>query len=446
MMGFYALYRLLWRPMILGFYVLFAGMTLLVLSVVSTEFHAAPEVRRLNLFTLIIPAFSGLFVGQRVGEIQYTLYSWTLPGMRRLLVSSIHLTGIATAVVTILVYDWLGGSVPLAPILMSGLLWYAMAYIVGTYEFLDGPSRLDRSSASMLLPIFLFVIIAYCIDAMVELYAAQPVLCSILTLAGALFYLNRGFAAGTARRKSLVSMPTFDRGAFGSWELPTYSWPRKATRVWRHAAPITGTVEWIRAGRYEIDCRTRIGWVNTAILYSVGVMVASAVMVWFAGPEITGVPVVVPVIMVLSVFHQSPYVQKGWAYPLSRAQLARLGYWSSLLHNFVYCGIMLVAFLVLDGLAGIYAGLDLARPIVLIFICIPVIQWVRLRYRYDQLWSYVVMALFIIGYSSLIPIWIDLGPRAFIGYEVGAVIALILLSQFLFHYKIEKYYKTADLV
>lgn len=105
-----------------------------------------------------------------------------------------------------------------------------------------------------------------------------------------------------------------------------------------------------------------------------------------------------------------------------------------------------MAFLVLDGLAGIYAGLDLARPIVLIFICIPVIQWVRLRYRYDQLWSYVVMALFVIGYSSLIPIWIDLGPRAFIGYEVGAVIALILLSQFLFRCKIERYYQTADLV
>ena len=445
-MGFYALYRLLWRPVILGLYVLFAGMTLLVLSVVSTEFHAAPEVRRLNLFTLIIPAFSGLFVGQRVGEIQYTLYSWTLPGMRRLIVSSVHLTGIATAVVTILVYDWLGGSVPLAPILMSGLLWYAMAYTVGTYEFLDVPSRFDRSSVAMLLTIIVFVIIAFWIDGMAELYAAQPVLCSILTLAGALFCLNRGFAAGTARRKSLVSMPTFHRSAYGSWELPTYSWPRKTTRVWRHAAPITGTVEWIRAGRYEIDCRNRIGWLNAAILNSVALMVASAVMVWFAGPEITGVPVVVPVIMVISVFQQSLYLQKGWVYPLSRAQLARLGYWSSLLHNFVYCGFMLVAFFVLEGLTAVYEGLNLVRPIVLIFICIPVIQWVRLRYRYDQLWSYVAMALFVIGYSILIPIWIDLGPRVFVGHEVGAVIALILLSQFLFRYKIERYFKTADLV
>ncbi|MCE2440572.1 MAG: hypothetical protein J4F39_14230 [Candidatus Latescibacteria bacterium] len=425
---------------------LYAGMILLVLSVVSTEFHAAPEVRRLNLFTLIMPALSGLFVGQRVGEIQYTLYSWTLPGMRRLLVSSVHLTGIATAVVTILVYDWLGGSVPLSPILMSGLLWYAMAYIVGTYEFLDAPSRLDRSSVTMILPIFLFVIIAYCIDGMAELYAAQPVLCSILTLPGALFCLNRGFAAGTARRKSLVSMPTFNRGAFGSWELATYSWRRKTTRIWRHAAPITGTVEWIRAGRYETDCRTRIGWLNTAILDSVGVMVVSAVMVWFSGPEITGVPVVVPIILVLSVFHRSLYVQKGWVYPLSRAQLARLAYWSSLLHNLVYCGIMLVAFFVLEGLAGIYAGLDLARPVILMFICIPVFQWVRLRYRYDQLWPYVVMALFVIGYSILIPKWIDLDPRAFIGFEVAAVIALVLLSQGLFRFKIGRYFTTADLV
>ena len=107
---------------------------------------------------------------------------------------------------------------------------------------------------------------------------------------------------------------------------------------------------------------------------------------------------------------------------------------------------MLLTFLLLDGLTGIFAGLDLARPVLLMFICNPVIQWVRFRNEQFKVSSYVILAVFIIGYSILITIWLDAGPRISFVYEAATVVVLILLSQALFRYKVNRYFRRGDLV
>lgn len=107
---------------------------------------------------------------------------------------------------------------------------------------------------------------------------------------------------------------------------------------------------------------------------------------------------------------------------------------------------MLLTFLLLDGLTGIFAGLDLARPLVLMFICNPVIQWVRFRNQQFKVSSYVILAVFIIGYSIMIAIWLESGPSISFSYEAATVASLILLSQALFRYKVNRYFKTGDLV
>lgn len=46
----------------------------------------------------------------------------------------------------------------------------------------------------------------------------------------------------------------------------------------------------------------------------------------------------------------------------------------------------------------------------------------------------------------MITIWLELGPGIPFAYECAAVAGLILLSQFLFRYKVNRYFKTGDLV
>ena len=77
-MGFYALYRLLWRPMILTFYLIFAGLIVGLLWAAGTKLPSLSEPGRLILITMALPSIAGVFVGQSVGEIQHTPLSWSI--------------------------------------------------------------------------------------------------------------------------------------------------------------------------------------------------------------------------------------------------------------------------------------------------------------------------------------------------------------------------------
>ena len=444
-MGFYALYRLLWRPVIIAFYVLLAGIILLVLSAAGTEFPSLPEPGRLILLTLAFSSLAGFFVGQSVGEIQHTPLSWSIPRIRRRLVSSVGFTGAVIAVLTTWAYDWLGGSAPIIPILTSGFLWYSLTFTIGTHEFIDAQSLRIRKSAVSFLAILIFVFGVLSINRITELYMSHPAICALVTLIVALLYLRRSFGVNAARGKSLVSMPLFHRFTFGTYQTAKLAARRNSRRRWKLTAPLTGLIDWIRAGEYENYGTVRLGLLGTAFLYSVCLLAFVAALVRIFEYQLHGV-VAVPVSLGIFMLQLSLYVQKGWLYPLSRPQLARLAYWSSLLHNALYCGIILLSFFLLEGLTGIFAGLDLSRPFLLMFICIPVIQWVRFRNEQFKVSSYVILALFLIGYSILNAIWLDVGPRISYAYEAAAVAGLILLSQGLFRYRVMTYYKKGDLV
>ncbi len=446
MMGFYALYRLLWRPVIIAFYVLLAGIILLVLSAAGTDFPSLPEPGRLILLTLAFSSLAGFFVGQSVGEIQHTPLSWSIPRIRRRLVSSVGFTGAVIAVLTTWAYHWMGGSAPIIPILTSGFLWYSLTFTIGTYEFLDARSLWIRKSAVSFLAILIFVFGVLSINRITELYMSQPAICALVTLIVALLYLRRSFGVNAARGKSLVSMPLFHRFTFGTYKTSKLAARRNSRRRWKLTAPLTGLIDWIRAGEYENYGTVRVGLVG-AFPHSVGFLVVVAVMVRIVGPDQVVGAVVTPVSVGLVMLQLSLYLKKGWLYPLSRVQLARLAYWSSLLHNALYCGIILLSFFLLEGLTGIFAGLDLSRPLLLMFICNPVIQWMRLRCVHMNISSYaILLAPFLIGYSILNAAWLGWVTDISFAYESAAVAGLILLSQGLFRYRVMTYYKKGDLV
>ena len=443
MIGIYALYRLLWRPLILAFYVIFAGLIVGLLWAAGTKLPSLSEPGRLILLTMALPALTGFFIGQSVGEIQHTPLSWSLPRMRRRLVGSVCLTGAFIAILTTWAYHWMGGFAPAVPILASCFLWYSLAFTIGTYEFVDAGSLRYRSSAVMYITILILVFGVLSINRITDYYIAQPVLCMLVTLLVAILYLKRIFAVGVTRDKSLVSMPVFHRYTFGPRQTARMTARRDSRRKWNRAAPLTGLNDWIRAGEYENYGIARVGWLGSAFLYSTVILSIVAVLIQSFGQAEA---VIVPITLGLWMLQLSLYVKTGWRYPLSRLELARLTYWCSLLHNALHCGIMLLTFLLLDGLTGIFAGLDLARPVLLMFICNPVIQWVRFRNEQFKVSSYVILAAFIIGYSILITMWLESGPSISFAYEAAAVAGLALLSQFLFRYKVKRYFKLGDLI
>ncbi len=444
-MGFYALYRLLWRPAIIALYVFLCGIIVLVVSSLDRAFPSLSGPGRLILLTMTLPSLAGFFVGQSVGEIQHTPLSWSLPRIRWRLVSSVCLTGAVIAVVTTCAYDWFGGTAPTIPILASCFLWYSLVFTIGTYEFIDARSIRIRKSAVLSITILILVFGVLSINRIADLYTSQPALCALVTLIGALLYLIHSFGVNAVRGKSLVSMPVFHRFTFGPYQTAKLAGRRDSRRRWKLTAPLTGPIDWILAGEYENFGRTRVGWLGVAVLNSSTVAVAAAGFVWILGEEQT-LSTVVTVNLAFGMYFLSLYLQKGWLYPLSRVQLAGLTYWSSLLHNGFHCGIMFLGICVLDALTGILTEIDFARPILLMFVCNPVIQWVRLRHVQLKVSSYVILAFFLIGYSILNPIWLDWGPDISFAYEVAAIAGLVLLSQSLFRYKIEMYFEKGDLV
>ena len=272
---------------------------------------------------------------------------------------------------------------------------------------------------------------------------AQPVLCTLAALIAAILYLKRSFIIGVTRNRSLDSMPVFHRYTYGPHETARLTARRDSRRKWNRAAPLTGLVDWIRAGEYENYGIVWAGWLGSAFLYSTVILAIVAVLIQLFGQAEA---VIVPITLGLWMLQLSLYVKTGWLYPLSRLELARLTYWCSLLHNALHCGMMLLMFLLLDGLTGIFAGFDLARPVLLMFICNPVIQWVRFRNEQTKVLSYVILAVFIICYSILITIWLESGPSISFAYEAAVVAVLILLSQYLFRCKIRQHFKFGDLV
>lgn len=441
-MGIYALYRLLWRPLILAFYLIFAGLIVGLLWAAGTKLPGLSEPGRLILITMALPSIAGVYVGQSVGEIQHTPLSWLLPRLRRLLFSSVCITGVAVSALTAWAYHWMGGFAPATPILASCFLWYSLAFTIGTYEFVNARTLRYRSSVVMYITILILGLGVLSINKITDYYIAQPVLCTLVTLIVAILYLKRTSAVGVTRDKSLVSMPVFHRYTFGPHQTARMAARRDSRRKWNRAAPLTGVVDWIRAGEYENYGIARAGWLGSAFLYSTVILATVAVLIQLFGHAEA---VIIPITLGLWMLQVSLYVKTGWLYPLSRLELARLTYWCSLLHNALHCGMMLLTFLLLDGLTGIFAGLELARPLVLMFICNPVIQWVRFRNEQFKVLSYVILAVFIICYSILITIWLELGPNISFVYEAATVASLILLSQVLFRYKIRQHFKFGDL-
>ena len=440
-MGFYAVFGLLLRPLHIA------------MSVSMVAYFSVQIGLTTNFLLLVSPVICGLLLGRIVQELRNTLFSWILPNLRRRLFFSLLLAGVVTAFFQTWIYTSAGDTAPWHTIFSSVFLWYCVGLILGMYPVWPTMfNDIRRYGLGFLIWILLFTAM-YTIDRIVAFYTAQPVLCVLLALTGASLFLLRFFDVNVARANALgpVTHPQSLKG--------------ESRRQWRHKGPFTGLFDWIRAGEYENFGFRRVGWpARATTVPTIAVFGASACI--FVLTDMPGkalqqnsiaiqrmLNIVVTVLPAICAWIYSLdgclFLQRGWVYPLSRTQFSRLIYWSGLLYSVVFFGILLLAFLLRDVLMEQFAGYDYIRPVSLMSILTPFFLWLRLRsgpLLSPSVRGYVITFGLLIGITILCWYSLKAAPRIPDHFEFGALASLILLSQALFRYKVNRYFKTGDLV
>ena len=461
-MGLCALFRLLWRRLSIGH----LAMVGLMIAWSLFSYHNArfmldyPRPRGLDLFVLVSSALVGhFFVGQSVAEVQHTLLSWTLPDFRRRLVASALFLGVVTALPVSALYAWLGGAAPWFPVFTSALLWYGMGILIAAGDVRDDSERPRRPQLAATLAIAALFAAGAIIGRIADFYSAQPILCALLTLAGASLCLFRVFNVNAARQKSLAPSVFNSLGAGRLSERAVPARARTRKRSWRLEGPLTGAFNWIRAGEHENFARIRGGWAAGAVRFS-----AIAALIVAALPHLAGSPELlflkgfervgpfVPLFLAIGYcVSGSFFLQKGWLYPLSRSQLAGLAYWSSLLYNASICGIMAITFALIESAGAFNEPYDFVRPVALVFVFCPFMQWLRLRHGPHFLQNPGVFLRFSVGALGVVGLgmgWFRLAADSGVSqvWEAAAGVGLILLSQVLYRCRVAARFRTSDLV
>lgn len=465
-MGFYAVFGLWWRKGTI-LYVLGQGLPIVYFLFAYTDqpFPGTPTPSRLNFLSFLFAAVVGQDLGQGVRGIQHTLISWTLPNLRRRLLFSLLLAGIATAFIVTWAYRSLEGPGPTLPIFTSALLWYSMGVTVGRGQVPDFSTLGVRASRVSIFTLTLLIVAGFSINRIVDYYGTQTLLCVLLTMLGATLFLLRNIAVNPARRDSMVSIKelTAPKG--------------KSRRQWKLKGPITGLLSWIRAGEYENLGLVRGGWPAVTVGISAIAVLCVISMAYYMGykresheigilyiyqavfepSSIRNMTVLVsifPAMFICFHFMLGSLVLKGnLLYPLSRNELARLAYWGSFLHTTVFCGITLLVFYLVGCLAWLYADYEtpfkfipgFIRPLTLMYLFSPFLSWIHLRFGPGSISIVILWFLFAFGGGILGGTWLEMGTGFSIIQEITACAALILLSQGLFRYKVERYFRTADL-
>ncbi len=440
-MGIHALFGLLLRPLHIA------------MSVVIVAYFLVQIGLDDNFLVLLSPVICGVLLGRIVQELRNTLFSWTLPNLRRRLFFSLLLAGVVTAFFQTWIYTSAGGIAPWHTIFSSVLLWYSVGLILGMNPVWPTLFRdIRRYGLGFLIWILLFTAM-YTVDRIVEVYAVHPVLCVLLALTGASLCLHRFFDVNVARANALGPV------------THAQSLKGESRRQWQHTGPFTGLFDWIRAGEYENFGFKRIGWPARApFIPAIAVLGASACM--FVLTDVPGkalqqnsvafqrvlniiVTVVPATCALIYCLDECLFLQKGWVYPISRMQFSRLIYWSGLLYSVVFFGTLILAFLLRDVLMEQFAGYDFIRPVSLMSILTPFFLWLRLRsgpLLSPSVRGYVITFGLLIGITILCWYSLKAAPRIPDHFEFGALASLILLSQVLFRYKVNRYFKTGDLV
>ncbi len=488
-MGFDALFRLLsWRSgVFLALYLIFT-VCFVLFFYADERFPGTPRPGRLNFFALFISAFVGSFLGGVVAGIRRCWFSWTLPNLGRRILTPLLLSAIITAFLVAWLYKRLGGSAPWLPVITFDLLWFSLGFVHGWYFWgMFGTLKSNvlqtsvfhiRPFGFMILTLSVLVFASFAINRIADFSSSQPVYCVILSMLAAWLLLRH--VLGHHAAKLIALFPARDVNGFtgGLTVAAPMTLNRMSVRKSQERRPFTGIFNMIRAGEYENLGMVRGGWPVIAVGLSVVAVLCVVILAYYKGFErgsheagvqfvhhaifdpaskknMTVLVSIFPAMIVS--FHSllgTTFLKGNLLYPLTRIQIAKIAFWGSLFHNAVFCVILLLTSCLAGSLAWFFAEYEspyklvpeIIRPLTLMFAFSPFLSWIRLRFGLSLMSFWGGVFPFTFGVGILGILWLETGTGISSIYEILGCTALILLSQCLFRYKVNRYFKTGDLV
>ncbi len=452
---------------------------------------ASEDAVHLLHFTLIVmTAMLGFLVGQAAREVQHAYFAWAVPGLRRDLGHGVAAVGALCAIGVAAGYAPLDG--PLSPPVAGALALTAFA--LGSA--IEGLTLFMAFRPRALLPALALGALAFGIDGPARWAAAWPVPFVVAAVAFAALILYRVNADDAVRAR--IFTPTYSLlNSFSAGAKRCFAQEMASARAgrggaWRSEPLRDDTAAWVRAAAYErYGTRSWRYLADAAALAAVSVgMVAVfsfqeglagrgsrddgwlfVVRSIFAtrGAGHAGMPplcwLTAWVIAAFAWGRSASWLlfpRWGRFYPISRASLARVAFWSSLQQNAGHCVVTGLVFaaggLAAAALSGESISLDgipvFLRALGLVFALLPLQQWLRLRHaRRAEMgrgssFAFLTVALSF-AFCTVVTLWTIGYPHALRGLpplaEAAILVFLALGLQLFYQGRLRAHFARADL-
>jgi hypothetical protein len=457
---------------------------------------ASADALYLLHFTLVVlSGLVGFLAGQAAREVQHAYFAWAVPGLRRDLGRGVAAVGGLCAIGVAVGYALLDG--PLAPAAAGALA--LVAFALGSA--VEGVTLFMAFRLRALLPVLALGALAFGIDAPARWAAAQPIPFGIAAVAFAAVILYRVNADDAVRARIFTPtyslLNSFSAGAKRCFAQEIAS--ARATggglwgkRLWSSDPLRDDTAAWVRASTYErYGSRTWRYLSEVAALAVVSVVLVGiftfqegfanqssrrdgCAFVYrsiFAGrgEDYTGMP---PLhwltAWVIAAFawgrsaNWALFPRWGRFYPLSRASLARVAFWTSFEQNAGHCVVTGLGFAAGGLAAAAFAGEHVvltgipvfARALGLAFALLPLQQMLRLRYarqaEMGRTSSYAFLTIALsFAFSTVVTLWTVGYPRTLRGLpplaEAAILVVLALGFQLFYQSRLRAHFARADL-
>lgn len=385
-----AFYRLAWRPVMLIWGVWFVGVGGLWAAAdpgsPSTMLRAflagdldAGALRSFARLAIVLPMFAGFVAGRMTKEVQHGPFAWTLPGLRRRFGAGVLSLALLVALPGALAFARAGDSALALALLCAGLLWFGMAMAI----FDPYPSVL----VSRAVLVALLAVLLTGADAVLAAVEASPLACTAIAAPAAALFFLREFSAGAARMRPFVPVFPLGTGGERQWMQDRLAYRAPRDRDWTLDSIGQGLVAWLRATQYERFGKYALGWAGWTVVVALAAAGAAVLTRDDAGEMARTVAAVFVAHHILA----SPFPRKWMAYPLARAQRARVAFWAGTLHGAAVCALFAVSLLaagaVLPRLSFLpLGGAALPAPVHVLALAGSILAWTPLLQYVQVRW------------------------------------------------------------
>jgi len=467
----------------LGVFALFF-VSMIVAGVATPDARLGLYLDATLLANLWFPAAAGWLVGLVIQEFQHTSFAHHLPGVRSRFAAGYLTTGLVVTVVV----------VGLIARVSSTSLSLPLMFVLGLGAYCASGALQDPLSSwiTSLNAVLVLLVVVRSRD-LARLAGEHPWIAAMVSLGLGAAGFRRLFARSTFRRKPFrLTSPlpgrfSLERGRDYErrWRLKD----RPKTTGWRAGYLGGDSWAWVRAEFHE--AHGALGWkgVSKAISRLWGLGLLFLIYAWvdkgelgfgealgrsiydalFRSPHVAqfgkeGGPYLMVVIViaaagVVGALFKPVALGDAMAYPLSRLQRAQVTFRGGLVDAAMFLFVLGLGLYATGHLMGLLVGYEVRfdfmpfyfRVLMVTLILMPLGHWGRLglqaaaRRKAEN--TVVAMAFGVVGFVIAVCLGVFVLPLIFVSPipELAALVAVFLVSQFVYRNQLMSYYRTADL-